>query len=191
MEHDRPDFPSEAEWLQQPAPPVSADFVERTLAAVDAQRAGTPAALQELLAAHRVPEVSPDFVERTYQRLLREQSPSWQRLMRRYHAPEPTGDFVERVLRAIAPAPAPRRARALRSWTAAAAAAVVCVGLGWWWSASTGGAPRTPALQGELVQATGAFSPDRWGTAMTRLRPQLRLPSPDPMLALATRGERQ
>lgn len=107
---DRP-FPSEAEWLDLPAPPISADFVARVVAAVStdaevaAERPGTIAGhllTPTLLNAYAAPEPTADFVARTLQAVADDRRRHWRDLLARYVAPEPSAAFVQRTLRALA-----------------------------------------------------------------------------------------
>jgi len=130
-----PDFPSEAEWLDLPPPPIAPDFVARTVAAVLA--AGNAAGPEggpsrEQLASFAPPEPSPDFVARTLQAVRQDRVRRWRELLARYVAPEPSPAFVARTLRALADRPVATGGTAAaarrRRWTGpllAAAAAVV------------------------------------------------------------------
>lgn len=122
-------FPDESEWLESELPAdleISADFVDRTVAAVRAPDADT-------LANFEAPEPSSDFVDRTMAALQQDRRARWRELLARYVVPEPSREFVDRTLRALdvetmSPEAAPRPSW-LRTWTMPllAAAAVLAV----------------------------------------------------------------
>ncbi len=105
-------FPTEQEWLTLPAPPIAADFVARTLAAVAADLEQTrprqesedvePELSPAQLATFGPDAPSPDFVDRTLRRLLDDRRDRWHELLARYVAPEPSPAFVQRTLAALA-----------------------------------------------------------------------------------------
>ncbi|MEM7204880.1 MAG: hypothetical protein AAF628_31785 [Planctomycetota bacterium] len=95
------EFPAEDEWLGLPCPPVSADFVERTLGRVQDEQRQDHERLSGLVDAWQAPEPSADFVDRTSRELTRSRSPEWQRFLARHAVPTPSPDFVERVLDAL------------------------------------------------------------------------------------------
>jgi hypothetical protein len=124
-------FPSEAEWLALPSPPISGDFVERTVAAIQDDRGAAPAnghdeaepLTPDLLAAFQAPSPTRDFATRTVRAVQEDRAARWRELLARYVAPDPSPDFVARTLAALArPAdtadPRPVRHRsAVRAWT--------------------------------------------------------------------------
>lgn len=114
-------FPSEAEWLSLPAPPVADDFVARTLAALQQDRQSRPAEpaaaeaetddgggvaghllTPDLLRHFAPPEPTTDFVARTLRAVQDDRRSRWRELLARHVAPEPTPEFVARTLRALA-----------------------------------------------------------------------------------------
>ena len=137
-------FPSEPEWLALPTPPVADDFVARTLAALQQDRAaGMPAAGEppaadgetdtntggavaghlltpNLLRHFAPPEPTTDFVARTLRAVQDDRRARWRELLARHVAPEPTPEFVARTLRALAndhAAPSSARRAGTRSAT--------------------------------------------------------------------------
>jgi len=130
-------FPSEAEWLDLPAPPITDDFAARTILALRAagNEAGDDPLTPELLAAFAAPEPSRGFAATTLRAVQDDRLARWRELLARYVAPDPSPDFVARTLRALArtgadePHPAPRTGA--RAWTwpllAIAAAAALFV----------------------------------------------------------------
>lgn len=129
-------FPNEAEWLSLPAPPVADDFVARTLAALQQDRAAEPAAASEpaaadagggvaghlltpdLLRHFAPPEPTADFVARTLRAVQDDRRTRWRELLARHVAPEPTPEFVARTLRALADdRPGPTTVRRAGRWS--------------------------------------------------------------------------
>ena len=174
--NDREHPDHEDAWLQERYPAVSADFVERTLARVTADRARIdadaakvedfqfdPAFLEQLEA----PEVAADFVDHTLDKVMAQhqrresRDRDLDRLVREYKVPPASEDFVRRTLRALGtrarrPLTAvPRRRRFL--WAAAAAALLLAA----------------PLFLGPLLvgprpvdRPTAVFTPVRFGTVM-------------------------
>jgi len=107
-------FPGEAEWLDLPVPPITADFVERTIAALSGEglagradsalRAtnGEDRLTPAVLAAFAAPAPSRDFVQRTLHAVQEQRRSRWQELLARHVAPDPSPDFVARTLAALA-----------------------------------------------------------------------------------------
>ena len=115
-------FPSEAEWLSLPSPPISGDFVDRTIASLQEERAalqqdraaqrangrGAPhedagePLTPELLAAFEAPAPTRDFAARTLRAVQEDRTARWRELLSRYVAPDPSPDFVARTLAALA-----------------------------------------------------------------------------------------
>ena len=192
------------DWLDPRAHaelPVSADFVERTLARVLEQR-GDPD-LHELLAAYAVPAPSPDFVVAALRHLAATgaavppdvvpDAPPDAALagaLSHYAVPHPSPDFVARTLAALRTR-GPRPARAL-PWLAAAAAALALVALGLWLARA--GSPSAPATV-PVTPQTAALAPSReqlsptpWATAWAASIAEERhdaLPPPGGALLLA------
>lgn len=114
------EFPSEAEWLSLPVPEIAADFVDRTLAARQADplahgdQAPDDAAVHgdldlaghlltpHHLQAHTAPEPSADFVARTVRTVLADRQQRWREALAKYVAPEPSPAFVSKTLAALA-----------------------------------------------------------------------------------------
>lgn len=102
-------FPSEAEWLDLEPPPISGDFVARTLEALspagapdDAALARQPGLPGDLLAGFAAPAPSADFVARTVRALDGDRRHRWREILARHVAPEPAPEFVARTLAALA-----------------------------------------------------------------------------------------
>jgi len=136
-------FPSETEWLSLPGPPITADFVERTMAALregpawhengSAGEAGDPVTA-DLLAAFAAPPPTRDFAARTLRALQDDRAARWRELLARYVAPDPSPDFVARTLAALArpadtadPRPLPRRTAGVWAWPLLMLAALAAV----------------------------------------------------------------
>lgn len=108
-------FPSEAEWLSLPSPPITADFVDRTVAALHAGGAeedtvldasanageASDALTPERLAAFAAPAPTRDFAARTLRAVQADRTTHWRELLARYIAPDPSPDFVARTLAAL------------------------------------------------------------------------------------------
>ncbi len=200
---DHPDHPDhEDAWLRERYPAASADFVERTLARVTAERARIDAEAQKVeefqfdpgfLEQLDAPEVAADFVDRTLdkvmaRRQLREsRDRALEHLVREYKVPPVSEDFVRRTLRALgsrARRPASAAPRRQGLWWAAAAAALLLA---------------APLLLGPLLvgsanpvgRPTAVYTPVRFGSVMAigaRLRGLRR---GDGLVTLAYLGSRQ
>lgn len=164
-------FPSEAEWLDLPAPDMAPDsaFVERTLRAVlqdrgqeyiDEDPARLPPLAPGFLAAFAPPPPSADFAARTLQQIECEQSERLRNLLRRYVTPEPSPDFVQRTLLALRQQPRPviRWFRARRVLALAAAAALLLWLLPW---------PRSSheSLQTREIRAGAGLNASTWSAS--------------------------
>ena len=93
--YDGRSFPDESEWLELELPQherelCSADFVDRTLAALH-----DPTSAQ--LDSFAPPTPSADFVDRTVDAVQRDRRAHWRELLARYVAPEPSPAFVART----------------------------------------------------------------------------------------------
>lgn len=124
-------FPREDEWLQLPPPPFAAEFLERTLLALQMQRLEDdwaspihasdedaaadldpdtdldPDSLQigpsrEQLQAFAPDAPRPEFVAHTVARLQVDRRQRWQEMLARHIAPDPSPQFVQRTLDALA-----------------------------------------------------------------------------------------
>jgi hypothetical protein len=133
---DERDFPSEAAWLQLPAPEISAQFIDDTVARILADRelaeeAREPVELSRAaLDAFAPPPVAADFVAATLARVQRDRHEHWRALLARYVAPEPSPEFVDRTVRALLPSPGlPARRSWLPMLLTAAAAVLLAVAM--------------------------------------------------------------
>lgn len=101
-------FPREDEWLALPPPPITADFVERTLAALspagapdDAALAAQPSLPANVLDAFAPPTAAADFVARTVAAVGDDRRNRWREVLAKHVAPEPAPEFVARTLAAL------------------------------------------------------------------------------------------
>lgn len=107
-------FPSEAEWLDLPAPDDAGSsseqlsFTDRVMRAreeeqeLDAELQKLDAALpNDVLQQFKAPSPSTDFVANTVAVVMNDRRQRWQEMLSRHVAPEPSPAFVSRTLAAL------------------------------------------------------------------------------------------
>jgi hypothetical protein len=197
---DHPDH--EDAWLRERYPAASADFVERTLARVTADRARIDAEAQRVeefqfdpgfLEQLETPGVATDFVDHTLhkvmaRRQLREsRDRALEHLVRQYKVPSVSADFVRRTLRALG-------GRAWRPISAAPRRQGV-----WWAAAAAALLLAAPLLLGPLLlgpanpvgRPTAVYTPVRFGSVMAMGARLRGLRRGDGLVTLAYLGSRQ